>query len=132
MRIDSNNKKANIFYIFLLIQPILDLFTSLMVRFTNLPLTIGMIVRGLFLFTMVIYLLFVNKSVHKKKSIIYLGILCIFSVIYLITKNGIFNLVFLKTEITYLFKYMYFPIVALCLINAFDELQLKKEKILKV
>ena len=132
MRIDSNNKKANIFYIFLLIQPILDLFTSLMVRFTNLPLTIGMIVRGLFLFTMVIYLLFVNKSVHKKKSIIYLGILCIFSIIYLITKNGIFNLGFLKTEITYLFKYMYFPIVALCLINAFDELQLKKEKIFKV
>ena len=132
MRSDSNNKKANIFYIFLLIQPILDLFTSLMVRFTNLPLTIGMIVRGLFLFTMVIYLLFVNKSVHKKKSIIYLGILCIFSVIYLITKNGIFNLGFLKTEITYLFKYMYFPIVALCLINAFDELQLKKEKIFKV
>ena len=27
---------------------------------------------------------------------------------------------------------MYFPIVALCLINAFDELQLKKEKIFKV
>ena len=107
MRTDSNNKKANIFYIFLLIQPILDLFTSLMVRFTNLPLTIGMIVRGLFLFTMVIYLLFVNKSVHKKKSIIYLGILCIFSIIYLITKDGIFNLGFLKTEITYLFKYIF-------------------------
>ena len=132
MRSDSNNKKANIFYIFLLIQPMLDLFTSLMVRFTNLPLTIGMIVRGLFLFAMVIYLLFVNKSVHKKKSIIYLGILCIFSVIYLITKNGIFNLGFLKTEIICLFKYMYFPITALCLINVFDELKLEKEKIFKV
>lgn len=132
MRSDSNNKKINIFYVFLLIQPILDLVTSLMVRFTNLPLTIGMVVRGLFLFIMVIYLLFVNKSVHRKKSIIYLGILCIFSILYLITKDGIFTLGFLKTEIIYLFKYMYFPITALCLINAFDELQIKKEKIFKV
>lgn len=132
MRSDSNNKKINIFYVFLLIQPILDLVTSLMVRFTNLPLTIGMVVRGLFLFIMVIYLLFVNKSVHRKKSIIYLGILCIFSILYLITKDGIFTLGFLKTEVIYLFKYMYFPIIALCLINAFDELQIKKEKIFKV
>lgn len=132
MRSDSNNKKINIFYVFLLIQPILDLATSLMVRFTNLSLTIGMVVRGLFLFIMVIYLLFVNKSVHRKKSIIYLGILCIFSILYLITKDGIFTLGFLKTEVIYLFKYMYFPIIALCLINAFDELQIKKEKIFKV
>ena len=132
MRSDSNNKTINIFYVFLLIQPILDLVTSLMVRFTNLPLTIGMVVRGLFLFIMVIYLLFVNKSVHRKKSIIYLGILCIFSILYLITKDGIFTLGFLKTEVIYLFKYMYFPIIALCLINAFDELQIKKEKIFKV
>lgn len=132
MRSDSNNKKINIFYVFLLIQPILDLVTSLMVRFTNLSLTIGMVVRGLFLFIMVIYLLFVNKSIHRKKSIIYLGILCIFSILYLITKDGIFTLGFLKTEVIYLFKYMYFPIIALCLINAFDELQIKKEKIFKV
>lgn len=132
MKSSNNNKKANIFYIFLLIQPLLDLFTSLMTRYINVPITIGMIVRGLFLFAMVIYLVFINKSVHKKKSIIYLGILCIFGIIYLVTKDGIFNLSFLKTEITYLFKYMYFPIIALCLINVFDELQLKKEKIFKI
>ena len=46
MRSNNNKKIANIFYIFLLIQPILDLLTSLMVRFTTLPLTIGMIIRG--------------------------------------------------------------------------------------
>lgn len=132
MRSNVNNRQVKFFYIFLLIQPILDLLTSLMVRLTNLPLTIGMIVRGLFLFVMVIYLVFINKSVHKKKSIVYLVILCIFSIIYFITKKEIFNISFLKTEITYLFKYMYFPIISLCLINTFDELQLKKEKIFKV
>lgn len=126
------NKKTNIFYIFLLIQPILDLLTSLMTRFIDFPMTIGMAIRGLFLFTMVIYLFFVNKSVHKKKSIIYLGILCIFSVMYFITKSDIFKVNFLKTEIIYLFKYMYFPITALCLINVFDELKLEKEKVFKV
>lgn len=126
------NKKTNIFYIFLLIQPILDLLTSLMTRFIDFPMTIGMAIRGLFLVMMVIYLLFMSKSTHKKKSIIYLGILCIFSVMYFITKSDIFKVNFLKTEIIYLFKYMYFPITALCLINVFDELKLEKEKIFKV
>lgn len=126
------NKKTNIFYIFLLIQPILDLLTSLMTRFIDFPMTIGMAIRGLFLVMMVIYLLFMSKSTHKKKSIIYFGILCIFSVMYFITKSDIFKVNFLKTEIIYLFKYMYFPITALCLINVFDELKLEKEKVFKV
>lgn len=126
------NKKTNIFYIFLLIQPILDLLTSLMTRFIDFPMTIGMAIRGLFLIMMVIYLLFMSKSTHKKKSIIYFGILCIFSVMYFITKSDIFKVNFLKTEIIYLFKYMYFPITALCLINVFDELKLEKEKVFKV
>jgi len=132
MRSNNNKKIANIFYVFLLIQPILDLLTSLMTRFAGLPLTIGMIVRGLFLFGMIIYLVFINKSVHKKKSLIYLAILCIFSILYIITKNGILSLGFLKTEVIYLFKYMYFPITALCLINVFDEIKLEKEKIFKI
>ena len=126
------NKKTNIFYIFLLIQPILDLLTSLMTRFIDFPMTIGMAIRGLFLVMMVIYLLFMSKSTHKKKSIIYFGILCIFSVMYFITKSDIFKVNFLKTEIIYLFEYMYFPITALCLINVFDELKLEKEKVFKV
>lgn len=126
------NKKTNIFYIFLLIQPILDLLTSLMTRFIDFPMTIGMAIRGLFLIMMVIYLLFMSKSTHKKKSIIYFGILCIFSVMYFITKSDIFKVNFLKTEIIYLFKYMYFPITALCLINVFDELKLEKEQVFKV
>ena len=61
----KSNKKVNIFYICLMIQPILDLLTSLMVRFTDLPFTIGMIIRGLFLASMIVYLLFINKSIHN-------------------------------------------------------------------
>ena len=128
----KSNKKVNIFYIFLMIQPILDLLTSLMVRFTDLPFTIGMIIRGLFLASMIVYLLFINKSIHKKKSIIYLGILFLFCILYFITKSGIFDISYLKTEIIYMFKYLYFPIVAICLINIFDEIGLEKEKIFKV
>lgn len=126
------SRKANLFYIFLLIQPILDLLTSLMVRFTNIPVTIGMLVRGLFLLSMIIYLLFINKSVHKKKSLIYLSILFVFGILYFITKNSIFNISYLKTEVIYIFKYFYFPILAVSLINVFDEVGLEKEKIFKI
>lgn len=123
--------KTSLIYIFLLLQPILDLFTSLMVRCTNLPLTIGMITRGLFLlFVLVLFLK--SKSIHKKKSIIYCIFLFIFCIIYFITKKDIFTISFLKQEVIYMFKYMYFPIVTICLINIYDELNLEKEKIFKI
>lgn len=123
--------KTSLIYIFLLLQPFLDLFTSLMVRYTNLPLTIGMIVRGLVL-VFILFLFLKSKSIHKKKSIIYCTFLFIFCIIYFITKQDIFTIGFLKQEVIYMFKYMYFPIVTICLINIYDELNLEKEKIFKI
>lgn len=125
-----NNKSAKWLYFFLLLQPIIDLFTSLMTRFINIPITIGMLTRGIFLLVIVLYTI-INKK-RDKKAIIYLSILCVFFLLYFITKTDIFNLNFLITEIKYLFKYMYFPIVAVCMINIYDTLKLEKEKIFNI
>lgn len=127
----NNKKTATLIYIFLILQPFLDLFTSLMVRYTTFPITIGMLLRGLFLLFCII--LFVkSKSIHKKKSIIYLTFLSLFCILYFITKTDIFTIEFLKTEIIYMFKYLYFPIITICLINVYDELELDKDKLFKI
>ena len=127
----NNKKTATLIYIFLILQPFLDLFTSLMVRYTTFPITIGMLLRGLFLLFCII--LFVkSKSIHKKKSIIYLTFLSLFCILYFITKTDIFTIEFLKTEVIYMFKYLYFPINTICLINIYDELELDKDKLFKI
>lgn len=128
----NSNKKASIIYIFLILQPIIDLLTSSMVRFTDSSITIGMITRSLFLIFVFLDFLFFTKSKYKKKSLIYFIIMFIFVVLYFITKPDIFQKGYLITEFTYLFKYLYFPIITICLINIFDKLKIRKEKIFKI
>ena len=128
----KNKNMERMIYIFLILQPILDLLTSFMVRYSDFTFTIGMVARGLFILVLGIYFLFFNKSKYKKKSIIYFLFIFIFFIMYFFTKKNIFEFQYLKVEITYLFKYMYFPIVCAILLNIYDELDLKKEKIFKI
>ena len=75
------------FYIFLLVQPFIDLITSLMTKFLNLPITLGLIIRGLLFVLSVIYILFISKSKYKKISCVYIGILVLYAMLYFITKS---------------------------------------------
>lgn len=130
--IEKNKLVSKIIYLFLIFQPIIDLLTSLTVRLTNSTLTIGMLSRGLFLVFMVIYFLFFNQSKLKKKSVIYFVSLFFFYGIYLVTKSDGFSFSFFKREMTYAFKYFYFPILTVCLVNMIDAIGLKKEKIMQL
>ena len=75
----AKNKLVKLLYIFLILHPIMDLGTALMTRFEIGMVSIGVILRGLFLFLMLVYLFFFNSSKYKKKSICY---------IFLIQKNS--------------------------------------------
>ena len=50
----SNILEKKFFYLFIILQPILDLLTSFMSRNMDLPLTIGIIARSLFMVYMFI------------------------------------------------------------------------------
>ena len=128
----EKNKIQKIIYIFLILQPIIDLATALMTRFLNCTITVGIITRGLFLMFLVIYNIFFVKSENSKKTIIYLLSVFIFMITYFILKPDIFKISFLKTEIIYMFKYFYFPIVGICLINCYKHLGFEKEKLFKI
>lgn len=126
-------KIVNIMYWFILLQPLLDIATSLMTRFLDMRLTIGILVRGLLFVISVIYILFWSKSKYKKPSTIYLIILMVFAVIYFITKTSIFsNFSFITTEVIYMFKYFYTLVLLLVLFNLFDEFKPNNRKIFKL
>ena len=122
-----------ILYIFLLLHPVTDLLTALMTRFELGIISVGVVIRGIFLLFMLTYLFFFNSSKYKKKSIKYLTSLFIFCIIYFLSKKElIFNTSFFISEFIYMFKYMYFPIVFICLINFFDQYKLDRKKLINV
>ncbi len=126
MREKSKKHMLNIIIIFLIAQPLLDLVTSLMVRFTDVHITIGIVIRALFLVALVIYYVFAFKSKHKKKVLVYLGVVFIYVICFLaivIFQKGSGSLF---AEVKSLFKTFYFPIILICL---FDILYTNREHI---
>lgn len=129
----NRNKVLKIFYTFLIIQPFIDLITSLIIRLNLFPVTLGIIVRGLAFLGGIFYIIFISKSKYKKKSIIYLIALLVYSIIYFIDKKSIFyNNNYLLTEMVYMFKYYYTLIILLTLFNFFDEYKPNNRKIFKI
>ena len=126
------NIKQKIIYIYFMILPFIDLITSLITRFTDLPLSLGMLVKGLTLLIGIIYTLFYSKSKYKGKSIIYLIILMVYYSVYILTKRDIWNMSSLINEVVYAFRYMYFPIMIIGLFNIFDDFKINDTLLKKI
>lgn len=125
------NKK--LLYIFILLQPFIDLFTALMTRFEIGVISLGVVIRGLFILGMLIYLFFFSKSKYRNKSIKYLLLLGTFYIFYLITKSEVLtNFGFLFNEITYIFKYSYFILLFITFINYIDEFKVDRKDVIKL
>ena len=108
--------------IFILIQPFLDLLTGIFIHSFNINLTIGIIIRVLFLAFIGITVLFIFK---KKKILIPYLIIGIYSILYLIGiiiyKDG-----HLFQEIQGLVKTFYFPLLFISLYSINDEIRISK------
>jgi hypothetical protein len=74
---------ANIFLIFLYLQPVIDLLTSLSINTFHLSISLGMVIRFLFLVLMLYYAFIINKSITKPK-LIYLISILIYLIIFAI------------------------------------------------
>ncbi len=112
--------KLSLFDLFILFSPIIDLITSFSIRYFNLSVTFGMIIRSCFLLYMLYYFFFKIKSEYKKISLIYLLILFLYCFLHL------FNIYFLKglsvfiSEFKILIKMFYFPIILVVIFNHFS------------
>lgn len=112
----NNTIKTNITTIigvFLIISPFLDLFTSIGIKYNIDQLTIGIIIRGLFMLLMIYYSIFLKDN--KKQTIIFLSVIFTYIALFLtktILTNG--NITY---ETTVIFKTFYFIILSITFIN---------------
>jgi len=121
------NNISLILKIFLYLNPILDLITSIMINYLNISFTIGMIIRFIFLFVIVYYYLYVKKDNNKRNYFI-IGLLYIISFVLLTLYNKGFNA--LSYEVVWLLKIIYF-IVLLIFINK-EDVDIKLEDFINV
>lgn len=126
------DKKQKCIVIFFLSLPLIDLLTSLSARFIDFPITIGIVVRGLSLGISVIYVLFCSQNKYKKHALLYIIGVAVFAGVYLLTKPDIWTVLSLITEVTSAFKYMYFPIMMICLYIIFHDFEIEVATIKRI
>lgn len=102
---------------FLVLQPIIDIITSLMINELLIPVSLGMIIRFLFLVYASIYL--INKK-DKKINGIFI-ILILYMGISTIGNYHIKDSFSLFTQASFMLKYIYFPISLLFFYEYFKE-----------
>lgn len=114
--------------IFILIGPIIDLLTGVFIHTLKINLTIGIIVRVLFLISIILITIFIFK---KRKIIIPYLIIGLYFICYimgiLLYKNGL-GLLF---EIQNLVKVFYFPIVFIALFSIKEEIDIDNKILVK-
>ena len=114
MKNKSKNKIItieNILIIFLLFQPILDAVTTLCIEFISPSMTIGIVVRSLFLVTMAIGTLFIISKADRKNLFSYYILVGIYSLIYMYSTYTLLEGNMIFTQIKGLVKTLYLPIV---------------------
>ena len=96
--------------IFLYLQPVIDLVTGIMINYLNINITIGMIIRFLFLLFIIYFYIFVKKN-NSKYKIVYLIITFIYAIIsttLIIINKDIYVLNF---ELSNILKVFYLPVL---------------------
>lgn len=112
-----------IIIVMLILNPFIDLLTSIFGKLLSVDITFGVIIRFIFIGILVYYLLFVDKSKIKKRNIIYLLILFIYIIIFSLLEYNQKGFQFLFQEIKSCFKSFYFPIILLALYTTKNRLK---------
>ena len=120
-------KKIDIIELLILLMPLIDILNTV----TNISLSL--LYRGLFLAMVLFFFLFKNDSKLKKGSFCLLFVIFSFALVFSFNyylNNGFINLFW---EITTLIKFIYLPILTICLVNYYDDKNLNiKEIMLKL
>lgn len=110
----------NLLALFIIIQPILDILTSISIRYFDFSITIGIVIRVLFMLISLVFIFFGNKQPLKKYLIIYL--IALFTIVGI---GFIFNYFskpnfFIFEELQFLAKTIYFSVMFCAVLLAFQ------------
>lgn len=120
-----NKNISKILTIFILLHPILDVISGINNNILNTDFKLNVIIRIIFLLFCLFYLLFINKTKHRKWNLIYLGMLFIYFILFnlsIINFKGI-EALFYETK-NFILSF-YFPILLVTFFNMFDEYNIK-------
>lgn len=97
---------------FVMIQPIIDVLTTASLLFIDLPLTLGVIIRLLYLAAMALWIIYASrKSKRAKLYLLYLVGLAVFVVINFIVGYTVKEPFYIVQELTYYTKIVYFHVL---------------------
>lgn len=115
-------EKINIvFSIFLLIQPLLDLATGIGIHQFNSSITLGVIVRMLFLLFIMYIVVFIYQ---KKKILLYYGIVFFYFIFYIIGLFLFKNNISILSEIQGFIRVFYFPLLLISFYQIKDKIRI--------
>lgn len=127
-----SEKYQSLLILFIILQPVIDILTSLSVLYIDFNITIGIVIRMLFMAVSLLYIFFANDSPFKKYIITYLillfvvlGIGFLSSIIY----KPIFNL-FLEAQ--WIAKILYYVVMFCSFLIVFSDTKKYQESKLKV
>ncbi len=112
--------------LFIILQPLLDLITSLSIRIFEINLTFSLFVRFAFLFICAIYLVFLKKYHQRKTAFIYLLLLALILGINIINNFIVKSPFSIADEVKFILKTSYFIIMLLVYAVVFRTLDREK------
>ena len=115
-----------------MILPIIDLLTSLMTRYMATNLTLGTIIKGLMVIYFGIYILFLTNSKRKKFLRNYILLILAYIVLYFLFKPKLLTEGFVISELAYMMKVFFLPILFGGYICFFDDSGFSNTKMNKV
>lgn len=112
--------------IFLIMQPIIDVLTAIMIHYFDNHFTMGTILRFIFLGLIIYTLVFLNQNKKRKKSIFYVIGIATYLVFYSINVIYTKDIKWLGYDLKEAIKCFYFPI---CLVGIYEVLRKERTMI---
>lgn len=111
----------NFIIIYIILQPIIDIITSLCIRNISETLSLGIAVRVLFMLFIMIYAIIKTNKKSRIKLIIYYSFIALYGIAYLLNSYFKYNFSMIFTQIKGIIKVFYFPIVLVSLYEIYRE-----------
>ena len=80
---EKTEKKITLLNWYIILQPIIDILTSLGVRYGGGSVTLGVVVRAVFVGVMVVYMMLFYHGKHEKIIKVYVGVISLYGILFL-------------------------------------------------
>ena len=80
---EKKEKKITLLNWYIILQPIIDILTSLGVRYGGGSVTLGVVVRAVFVGVMVVYMMLFYHGKHEKIIKVYVGVISLYGILFL-------------------------------------------------